>query len=41
VHNAGMVEMSDIRQHAGLAIIKGMIVGAGNHVDPEPLQLFE
>ena len=30
-----------IGQHAALAVVEGMVVGAGDHVDAEPLQVFE
>src|SRR4029077_19033726 len=33
--------MTNIRQHAALAVVESMIVGAGNHIDAETLQVFE
>ena len=33
--------MTEVRQNTAFTIIEGMIVGAGNHIDAEPFQIFE
>ena len=39
--DAGGVEMPDRRHQAALAIVEGVIVGAGHDADAEPLQFVE
>ena len=41
MHETGVVEMTNVCQHPAFAVVKGMIVGAGDHVDAEPFQVFE
>src|SRR5262245_33107056 len=41
MHNPCFIQMVNIRQHAALAIVEGVIVGAGNHVNAEPFQVIE
>ena len=41
MHYPCFIQMTNIGQHAALAIVESVIVGAGNHVNAEPFQVFE
>ncbi len=41
MNHAGGIEMFEIGQHAVFAVVEGVVVGAGDQIDAEPLQVFE
>ena len=41
VRHARSVEMFEIGEHAVFAVVEGVVVGAGDQIDAEPLQVFE